>query len=459
MMQYNLVVIPLIIITAVWLNKRNKPRHLLALAIIGFAVVYGPVAAGRLQIWNVFHYYLGAKYFDELGYYDMYSCASSVGKPGWVDFDSVRNLYRYSYEPIWMIPGCPVQNFTPDRIREFQHDVRWLHDRPSDKPVDTLWPAMFRDKGLNTTPFWLSLATPLANLAPIGGLRFWLLMYSDFLLIVAGFIVAARRYDLARVSLSAVFLLTWAGTYPQLLGHWFQYPWLFFVLVALGTFWKHPSISGGALLSAAVLRIFPGVLFLVPLLQWRTIDRRFWRGVGTAGAMWALLIVPIGPVKWVQFIEKMAQHSAYIIGEPGNIGLRNLIYSLLDWPGAVANWGAFASGEAALAAVPNWVAYATIAPALVMVGGSVYAIVRNAKKRLILRFSDALPAIFGVLVLSRYYYAVNAIFALESEPEDTNTLLLISLLIFCLIYYVHPLVGYLVGQAALLLFYWRQIWK
>ena len=27
------------------------------------------------NVWNVFHYYLGAKYFSEIGYFNLYPCA------------------------------------------------------------------------------------------------------------------------------------------------------------------------------------------------------------------------------------------------------------------------------------------------------------------------------------------------------------------------------------------------
>jgi hypothetical protein len=459
MMQHNLIVIPLIILAAVYLAGRNKPRHMLALAIIGFSVVYGPVAVGRLQVWNVFHYYLGAKYFKELGYYDIYNCALHVGKPGWVDFDNVRDLHRYSYEPIYNLPGCPLQKFTPDRLREFTHDVRWLHDQPSDKPIDKLWPAMFRDKGLNTTPYWLAFAAPLANATPVGSVGFWLLLYSDFGLIVAGLIIAGRRFGVERAALAAVFLLTWPGTYPQLMGHWFQYVWLFLVLVAVSTYQNRPALSGGALAMASWLRIFPGALFLTPLVKWRQTPKRFWEGGILASLIMLIFALPIdlfvrpGPVL-LEFLRKMRQHSAYILGEPGNIGLRNLVYTVVDWNGAVANWDAFARAEMDSIPIPEWLWAAWLIPVLINAGWIVY----NTAKAKRPGFSAALPSIFVLLVLSRYYYAINVVYTLEHGPRKSKPLLLISLALFVLTYFVHPLVGYLVAQVSLLLFYWRQIW-
>lgn len=465
MLQYNLLIIPLIIALAIYWAGRNKPRHLIALAILGFATVYGPVAVGRLQVWNVFHYYLGAKYFNELGYNDLYACALHVGGPGWVDPDGIRDLYKYSYEVQHNLNGCPVTNFTGQRLHEFATDIAWLHEWQGDKPMDKLWPAIFRDKGLNTTPVWLIVASPLANLAPVGGLRFWLLLYSDFFLIVAGLIVAARRFGAERTALAAVFLVTWPGTYPQLLGHWFQYPWLLFVLIGVATYRNRPFESGFALTVATALRIFPGALFLAPLIQGKKTPPRFWHGVGGAAViLFWLFLVPMEiprlmtgtkPAVMVEFLSKMAKHSAYIVSEPGNFGLRNLAYTLLDWPGSAANWEAFAKGGQ-LATAPAWldsVWWVVIVFAAILIGLSIH----KMTKRQTVRFSDTLPVVFGALVLSRYYYVVNVIYALEHEPKRARYLLLVNLIIFLLVYYVHPIIGYLVGQLSLLLFYWRYL--
>jgi len=70
------------------------------------------------EVWNVFHYYLGAKYFSEVGYFNLYTCAleadhESVGY--WDRIVGARDMETYRYVPRSSLPSCPRNNVTPER--------------------------------------------------------------------------------------------------------------------------------------------------------------------------------------------------------------------------------------------------------------------------------------------------------------------------------------------------------
>lgn len=311
-----------------------------------------------------------------------------------------------------------------------------------------------RDKGLNTTPTWLALVEPLANAFPAGGAGWWLLLYSDFMLLVAALALVCSVKGLQTASLMSIFLLTWIGTTPQLMGHWFQYLWLVLCLIsAVAWHKKWFAVAGAALALAAALRIFPAVFFVWPLLHWRKIPRRFWVAAIATGAAAVLVgsFTSLGWEAWPVFMEKMMIHSSHLAGEPGNFGLRNLITTAINPAAALATWKAFALGNVfgpAAESSPTW------SWAMVAVAAALAALA--AKKQPKMSFSSGLPLLFSGLVVSRYYYA-SLVFAFDgSSRKEAATLLAISLLFVVLLYWLHPVISYTVGQVALLIFlYWR----
>lgn len=423
----------------------RRPKWLPLVAVAGWLVIYGPVAAGRLQAWNVFHYWLNTKYVGEVGFTDFYNCAYEAAP---ADFgDMARNLATYQIVPINTLPPCPRENFTPARWAEFQSDLAWLKSRPG-RPQ--LWDGMIRDKGLNTTPTWLAFAVPLANALPAGGPAFWLAMYADFMLLLLALLAVAWLRSVKTASLMAIFLLTWIGNLPQLMGHWFQYVWLALLLLAMLAWHRRRWAAAGAFLAlAAALRIFPGLLFTWPLLHWRRIPRRFWTGAAVAGitAVAAGSFTPMGLHVWPAFLAKMAQHSAFIVTEPGNMGLRNLVDTLVDSQGAIADWSAFAMGEIQPGggqAAPGW-AWLAVA---VFGGLALVALARRPK----MNWGDGLLLLFPTLVLSRYYYAIMVLNFDQADDNEAVGLLLINLLCLVLMYWLHPLLAYQVGQFVIFLY-------
>ncbi len=83
----------------------------------------------RVRVWNVYHYYLGAKYFGELGYHDLYdaSLAADAGGRGyWSGVDRVRDLRSYRVRRRGDARFEWRERFSPRRWEAFRDDLEAL---------------------------------------------------------------------------------------------------------------------------------------------------------------------------------------------------------------------------------------------------------------------------------------------------------------------------------------------
>lgn len=122
--------------------------------------------------WGIFHYYLGAKYIKEIGYFDIYSCAieATENTGVWSTTSLVRELHTYRVIPRDQLPQCPRNKFTNSRWKEFTHDVEVItkefsHDVEvlTNSSLADYWSQVVTDKGFNPPPSWAAFAGFVAN--------------------------------------------------------------------------------------------------------------------------------------------------------------------------------------------------------------------------------------------------------------------------------------------------------
>jgi hypothetical protein len=117
---------------------------------------------------DVAHNYLGAKYYRELGYTELYRCvsvaATEIGHSPASDTRWIRDLYTGQLVPAaqFMSTAEPCTQFSPERWSEFLEDVRRLvTDRP---PIER--GSFYLDFGFNASPLWIATASAAIALAP-----------------------------------------------------------------------------------------------------------------------------------------------------------------------------------------------------------------------------------------------------------------------------------------------------
>jgi hypothetical protein len=319
------------------LARRGRPRAhrrlrdglLLALGVVGALCWWN---LGKLHFPHYphrsdnFHLYIGAKYFAELGYDRLYYCTalaeaeSGAGRS--VAGRRMRNLESNELESAAIALENPQRckrHFSDTRWREFRLDVEWF--RRSMPPRQ--WLLAQTDHGYNATPVWGILGIALANSGPVSERRMWALTLLDPLLLLGmwGCIVWAFGWRAACVC--AVFWGTnyfahfgWTG------GGYLRQDWLAATLVSICLLRRGRSAAAGfALACAALLRIFPALLFvglglkaLVAAVRGRALRPSPAHLRFAAGALLAaVLALPLsafvaGRQAWLDFVENSRVH-------------------------------------------------------------------------------------------------------------------------------------------------------
>jgi len=290
--------------------------------------------------WEWTHYYLGAKYFPELGYDKLYECIaiadSEDGLRQKVEARKITNLRNNVLEGTADILAHPERckaEFSGTRWQDFRHDVTFFRERQT----PGRWEDLQTDHGYNATPVWNIAGSLLANLAPAGKTQLYLLALLDplYLLAMAGLIVWAFGWRTA-----AVALLVFATNFPSRFywtgGSFLRWDWIFFMVAAICCLRKErPLLAGMALGYAALLRIFPLLIFAGPLLAalpgwWRS--RRLggeWLRFFIGSALAAAILLPLGAATaggfgaYVKFAENTLKHKETPL--TNYMGLRTLV--------------------------------------------------------------------------------------------------------------------------------------
>ena len=302
-------------------RRRGRARHgrfaklhpvaLLALALFAFASSYNFFQWRHdhgFHVHEFFHYYLGAKYFPELGYHDLYECAAAAATEGHADEagrpHEIRDL-RHVERRIQVIPARSLDacraRFTPARWNGFRHDTVLLKQRMTPEK----WARVLTDQGLNASPVWLLVGRPLAEWVPAepDALRRYARL--DLLVLGIGFAAVGIAFGIEGFSLA---LLAWAANPLSGYGWVGDTPlrqlWFGTLLVGLSLLRRRRYGASAIFLAASSLtRLFP-IFFPIGYaarqsrrwLEQRRFDPGFLRFVtiGTAGGL--LLIALSIPV-------------------------------------------------------------------------------------------------------------------------------------------------------------------
>ena len=114
------------------------------------------------RIWSVYHYYLGSKYFDELGYHDLYTQTLAADKESSRQLRNVnviRNLHTLEKEPVEHIVIKRNSRFSDKRWDDFKRDVDYFTGLKSGR----FYEEVLCDRGYNPTPFWTFFGSFLTN--------------------------------------------------------------------------------------------------------------------------------------------------------------------------------------------------------------------------------------------------------------------------------------------------------
>ena len=265
------IVLSLIVLGLVWayyfFGKRRLARWILIAAFVpsvffsawGFYNFDSPV--DKTGYWDLYHYYLNAKYFEELGYFNLYQASIITDQEGENRFkklDKIRDLKTqqhtgyflefHEYEKL-------KNNFSPERWEAFQNDVDFFFQHLS--------PKVLTDRGYNATPPWNKTGSLIVNALPLENPSTIPILISLDCILFAGMVLLIfHAFGLLGVFL---FLILW-GLSPLVMsplqGGFLRLGWIAALVASCGFFkLKQYTTSGALLACATMLQVFP-IVFL-----------------------------------------------------------------------------------------------------------------------------------------------------------------------------------------------------
>ncbi len=220
------------------------------------------------------HYYLGARYFDNLRYEHIYTCSlaalqeQNVRLDGWFVRDLTSNSVRRVDQVQDKIAQCP-DRFAPDEWLQFKADVVFLAGMSGPR----YFQRFVTDHGFNPPPTWIVAAKALLSLTGGTAETAIRLVWVDTAFVAAAALILLYCFGPRAFCLAMVFLgchtpnrFDWVG------GSLLRMDWWFWCMVSIAALSRsRPMMAGAAWAYASLLRIFPLFLGIGPLAAdlWR----------------------------------------------------------------------------------------------------------------------------------------------------------------------------------------------
>lgn len=314
-----------------WIRKEKIRTIILLVLTVAAFLNYSRLDMRRFQSvdsYDLLHYYLAARYFDEVGYFDLYPALLLVDHEAGA-FDRRLTRYRaqdpdegYQRRPLreGVERGREIRRtqFTRDRWRDFEADVLYL--QRDVRMARSTWRTMMNDRGFNGTPAWLIVARPLASLVPARYVR--LLCLLDIIWLLAALFLVRKAFSNETALWCLFFLLvtySWRWTVPGRV--FLRHDWISAVMIACSMIkMARPALGGAFVGYAALMRFFPAVwLFGVgtkvisQMIERRKFEiKRYMPQVRTVLGFLAMLVVLESAAAAIIGTEAIRQHTENI---------------------------------------------------------------------------------------------------------------------------------------------------
>jgi hypothetical protein len=338
---------------SLWLERRGRDQAWRrtrdgALAALGLA--------GALLWWNLgqfnfpdfahpsdtFHYYLGAKYFPELGYTRLYACTAVADQQAGLAGSALDRPMR-DLETNLLVrssaaladPAACTAHFSAARWAAFRRDVAFLRGRVNERR----WNRFQQDHGYNATPTWTVLGRALTSTAPASDAQLLGLRLIDPVLLLGLWAAVVWAFGWRIACVAAIY---WGTNYPAPFG-WtggsiLRQDWLFASIAGITLLRRERPFLAGLLLSYAVLlRIFPA--FLVAGIglgalgnAWRVrrpVVSPELRRLAAGGLLGVAVLLPLSALatggfgSWADFVANSRVHLSTPLAN--HVGLRTVL--------------------------------------------------------------------------------------------------------------------------------------
>lgn len=216
-----------------------------------------------------YHYYLGSKYSNEVGYVRLYECTAIAeiesGRGASVRKREIRDLRVNLIKPMeatYVVsdPDQCKKHFTPERWDAFKKDVDWFYR----SAAGSYWEGMLKDHGYNPPPVWTMTGKFFGSFDAAGDTYFKLLACIDILFHLGCVVMFGWAFGWRAMAVATVF---WGCNAPANFywtgGAFLRMDWIFLLVASLCLARKRKFMMAGAALTwSALLRVFPGIFVL-----------------------------------------------------------------------------------------------------------------------------------------------------------------------------------------------------
>ena len=364
--------------------------------------------SGHIHYYDAFHYFMGAKYFPELGYSGLYEAtlvaAHDLGTLSGIA--AVRDLMTYTLRPAGSVDADAVRaRFSKERWRQFRDDLIFFG------PRIVAWPELLLDRGYNDPPPRALLLHGLVDRLPASPLTLHVLTALDYVALIVAFAVAWQAFGAVPSTLAlAFFALSFFARFDWIGGSLLRWDWMAALLLGAAAYARgQGTVAGVCLGYAALARIFP-ILFFIPLaIKW--LQGRFRKtpdaalgaclrsGLGLVVLVWAVVAVSGEAHTHARdFVSKIRMHAQ----DPSinSVGLSPVVvFGNVLWRSTPE--GTVYVTEAAVAAARP----ARYLLPLITAGYLLAVLPLVLRARPVESLMYAVPLIFCALSLSGYYYS------------------------------------------------------
>jgi hypothetical protein len=393
-----------------------------------------------------FHYYMGSKYFGQIGYARLYECTAiaevELGFGDKLKKQDMRDLHVNLIKPItdtyvFSDPQQCKSHFDPEKWEAFKTDVKWFEQSAR----GTYWDNMKKDHGYNPPPVWTMAGKILGSFGPASDGYFKVLSLIDVFIHIGVIVMLGWAFGLRTMAVGSVFWgcnavanFYWTG------GAFMRQDWVFFIIASVCLARKrHFGLSGAALMWSALLRVFPavcffggGVIVLFHLIKKRSLhpDHKRWIA-GAAIAMGVLVPASIA-VSGVGAYKEFAHHISTHRNTPltNHMGLETMLSH--SWGGRMLYtqddrlddpFEGWKEGRTARITQLKWVQKGIV---LLIAAWAAWALRRT--KLLWVGIPLSVPLLISLINLTCYYYVVvlTAVVLVRARPALAVALLATS---------------------------------
>lgn len=294
--------------------------------------------------WEHFHYYMGSKYNQELGYKHLYRCTAiaqvELGRRKEVQARKLRNLdvdILESTEETLKNPADCKDRFTPERWEAFKADIKFFRSTSNLK----YWNDMQTDHGYNPPPVWTVTGWLLSSIRPASVGYQQMLAAIDPVLFLGLFSAIWWAFGW-RIFCAA--LIFWGCQLPAEYfwtgGAFLRQDWIFYLILCACLLKKRYFMwAGAAFAYSTLLRAFPAPLLFGPIVvagYYLVRHKRFKKEhlrVVYGGILATALLVPIsigvaGKDSYRGFWEHIQVHNSTPL--TNHMGLKTIVSHGLD---------------------------------------------------------------------------------------------------------------------------------